>query len=181
MREEAGLDHFEGRSWRGFHHHAATVLLADGFLLPEADRRPAESPDPGGAGKRGSRPAADGARDPPGAPATRPAGRKDRSPVLPRTPIAGSNGVVLTDSSRLSGERETFHLSHPQTALMRILGRLSGGREHGSSCPPAAIVTGCGVDPLPPRAPVLLTVMPLVLGSVLSSSRRPSVTVVVPV
>jgi SRSO17 transposase len=25
---ELGLDHFEGRSWRGFHHHAALVLLA---------------------------------------------------------------------------------------------------------------------------------------------------------
>ncbi len=48
-----GLDHFEGRSWRGFHHHAAMVLLAYGFLLLEADRRPAGSPDPGGAGNKG--------------------------------------------------------------------------------------------------------------------------------
>src|SRR4051812_11030879 len=23
MKEELGLDHFEGQSWRGFHHHAA--------------------------------------------------------------------------------------------------------------------------------------------------------------
>jgi len=29
---ELGLDHFEGRSWRGFHHHACLVLLAAGFL-----------------------------------------------------------------------------------------------------------------------------------------------------
>jgi SRSO17 transposase len=29
---ELGLDHFEGRSWRGFHHHACLVVLAYGFL-----------------------------------------------------------------------------------------------------------------------------------------------------
>ena len=38
MREEMGLDHFEGRSWRGFHHHAAMVMLAYGFLLLERHR-----------------------------------------------------------------------------------------------------------------------------------------------
>jgi SRSO17 transposase len=29
--EELGLGHFEGRSWRGFHHHACLVMLAHGF------------------------------------------------------------------------------------------------------------------------------------------------------
>jgi SRSO17 transposase len=38
MKEELGLDHFEGRSWRGFHHHAAMVMLAYGFLLLERVR-----------------------------------------------------------------------------------------------------------------------------------------------
>jgi SRSO17 transposase len=38
MKEELGLDHFEGRSWRGFHHHAAMVMLAYGFLLRERHR-----------------------------------------------------------------------------------------------------------------------------------------------
>jgi SRSO17 transposase len=28
---ELGLAHFEGRSWRGFHHHACLVMLAHGF------------------------------------------------------------------------------------------------------------------------------------------------------
>jgi SRSO17 transposase len=28
MKEELGLNHFEGRSWRGFHHHACLVMLA---------------------------------------------------------------------------------------------------------------------------------------------------------
>ena len=51
MKEELGLDHFEGRSWRGFHHHAAMVLLAYGFLLLEQAR---PRPEPTGAGKKGT-------------------------------------------------------------------------------------------------------------------------------
>jgi SRSO17 transposase len=31
LLEQLGLGHFEGRSWRGFHHHAGLVLLAAGF------------------------------------------------------------------------------------------------------------------------------------------------------
>jgi SRSO17 transposase len=38
LKEELGLDHFEGRGWRGFHHHACLVLLAYGFLLLERHR-----------------------------------------------------------------------------------------------------------------------------------------------
>ena len=39
MRAELGLTHFEGRSWRGFHHHACMVFLAFGFLALERQRR----------------------------------------------------------------------------------------------------------------------------------------------
>lgn len=38
LKEELGMDHFEGRSWRGFHHHTAMTLLAYGFLLLERHR-----------------------------------------------------------------------------------------------------------------------------------------------
>ncbi|QDV34402.1 IS701 family transposase [Tautonia plasticadhaerens] len=38
MKEELGLDHHEGRSWRGFHHHACLVMLAFGFLTLEQHR-----------------------------------------------------------------------------------------------------------------------------------------------
>ena len=38
MKEELGLDHHEGRSWRGFHHHACLVMLAFGFLTLERHR-----------------------------------------------------------------------------------------------------------------------------------------------
>jgi SRSO17 transposase len=32
MKQEVGLDHFEGRTWRGFHHHAALCAIAHAFL-----------------------------------------------------------------------------------------------------------------------------------------------------
>jgi len=32
MKQEVGLDHYEGRSWRGFHHHATLCAVAHGFL-----------------------------------------------------------------------------------------------------------------------------------------------------
>jgi SRSO17 transposase len=35
LKRELGLDHFEGRSWNGFHHHATMTLLAYGFLTLE--------------------------------------------------------------------------------------------------------------------------------------------------
>lgn len=37
MKRDLGLDHFEGRSWRGFHHHACLVMLAFGFELISSD------------------------------------------------------------------------------------------------------------------------------------------------
>jgi SRSO17 transposase len=42
LKDELGLDHFEGRSWNGFHHHAALTFLAYGFLVLEQQRPPAE-------------------------------------------------------------------------------------------------------------------------------------------
>jgi SRSO17 transposase len=32
LKEEIGLDHFEGRSWRGFHHHVTLCAAAHAFL-----------------------------------------------------------------------------------------------------------------------------------------------------
>jgi SRSO17 transposase len=40
MKEELGLDHFEGRSWRGWNHHVVLVLLAYAFLQDVRRRRP---------------------------------------------------------------------------------------------------------------------------------------------
>jgi len=47
MKQELGLDHFEGRTWRGFHHHAALCAVAHGFLaLRRALFPPEDSLDP---------------------------------------------------------------------------------------------------------------------------------------
>jgi SRSO17 transposase len=72
LKQELGLGHYEGRGWRGFHHHASLCIAAYGFLIslretipPSApaqtpgrqapglpDRyRPRGSPDPAGAAR----------------------------------------------------------------------------------------------------------------------------------
>ena len=35
LKSELGLAHYEGRSWRGFHHHATLCIAAYGFLIRE--------------------------------------------------------------------------------------------------------------------------------------------------
>ena len=56
MKEELGLDHHEGRSWRGFHHHACLVMLAYGFLALEQRRLKQEQKKaPARRGKKGIR------------------------------------------------------------------------------------------------------------------------------
>jgi SRSO17 transposase len=67
LKQELGLGHFEGRGWRGFHHHASLCIAAYGFLVaerrrfspgrqprleapePPEDYRPRGSPRPAGA------------------------------------------------------------------------------------------------------------------------------------
>ena len=46
MKEEVGLDHFEGRTWRGFHHHVALCALAHGFLALQRALFPPEEEAP---------------------------------------------------------------------------------------------------------------------------------------
>ena len=35
LKQDFGLGHYEGRGWRGFHHHAALSIAAYGFLMAE--------------------------------------------------------------------------------------------------------------------------------------------------
>jgi SRSO17 transposase len=40
LKQEIGLGHYEGRGWRGFHHHASLCIAAYGFLVAERCRFP---------------------------------------------------------------------------------------------------------------------------------------------
>jgi len=40
LKQELGLGHFEGRGWRGFHHHATLCIAAYGFLISEREAIP---------------------------------------------------------------------------------------------------------------------------------------------
>jgi hypothetical protein len=38
LKQELGLGHYEGRGWRGFHHHATLCIAAYAFLIAERAR-----------------------------------------------------------------------------------------------------------------------------------------------
>jgi SRSO17 transposase len=42
LKQDFGLSHYEGRGWRGFHHHASLSTAAYGFIM--AERLSAEKP-----------------------------------------------------------------------------------------------------------------------------------------
>ena len=46
LKQELGLGHFEGRGWRGFHHHASLCIAAYGFLVAERCRFSPRAGDP---------------------------------------------------------------------------------------------------------------------------------------
>ena len=83
LKEELGLDHFEGRSWRGWHHHVSLVCLAHLFLQSERSR---PAPTPAAGGKKPGRPTAQSQaalRAPEPAPDAPPPARRAAAPVLP--------------------------------------------------------------------------------------------------
>ena len=90
LKEELGLDHFEGRSWTGLHHHALLTMIGFAFLqhrrLMAARRRQA-------GGKTGQKTRADEARSAPHALA---AGTAPRAPR--RT--AGDRAAPMSSVSR---------------------------------------------------------------------------------
>jgi len=46
LKQEVGLGHFEGRGWRGFHHHATLCIAAYGFLISERETIPPSATRP---------------------------------------------------------------------------------------------------------------------------------------
>jgi SRSO17 transposase len=57
LKQEVGLDHFEGRGWRGFHHHASLSIAAYGFLISERKTIPPSGPDSARRGPQAGLPA----------------------------------------------------------------------------------------------------------------------------
>lgn len=46
LKQEIGLGHYEGRGWRGFHHHGTLCIAAYGFLIAERAAIPPSGPPP---------------------------------------------------------------------------------------------------------------------------------------
>ena len=44
LKQEVGLGHYEGRGWRGFHHHVTLCIAAYGFLVAEQATIPPSAP-----------------------------------------------------------------------------------------------------------------------------------------
>jgi SRSO17 transposase len=44
LKQEVGLGHYEGRGWRGFHHHASLCIAGYGFLVSEKETIPPSGP-----------------------------------------------------------------------------------------------------------------------------------------
>jgi SRSO17 transposase len=82
LKQEFGLDHFEGRGWRGFHHHATLCIAAYGFLLAERFTLPKKTLQQPVLGEIPALPGDFRPRGSPAPPASR--ARFDRNPA-PRT------------------------------------------------------------------------------------------------
>ncbi|QDV39543.1 Transposase DDE domain protein (plasmid) [Tautonia plasticadhaerens] len=144
MKEELGLDHHEGRSWRGFHHHACLVMLAFGFLTLERRRARRGRSRPG---KKGRPSAGDhGAGDPPGVAAAAGAGQPAGLRALPALahPLQDqANGVVLEALTKPCGMEFAPWCCFPPNRRRHHHGeRPHAGRVLRSGCPPPAAGTG---------------------------------------
>ncbi|MGH6948028.1 MAG: IS701 family transposase [Kiloniellales bacterium] len=110
LKQEVGLGHFEGRGWRGFHHHATLCIAAYGFLISERETIPPSAPSsttffpelavPGGYRPRG---AATAARTP------HPELDRNHAPTADRRPRQKPAAMsMLCSSNRKALAAETF-------------------------------------------------------------------------
>lgn len=99
LKQEVGLGHYEGRGWRGFHHHATLCIAAYGFLISERGTIPPSGP---GAAAKFQKPAVSDSYRPRGAalPARAPHPELDRDPQTTPHHRAGQNARPLSMLSR---------------------------------------------------------------------------------
>jgi len=94
LKQELGLGHYEGRGWRGFHHHGALCIAAYGFLVAE---RAAIPPSATGHARLVQAPALPDGHRPRGAPDTyrTPRAALDRDTQTPDHPRLGQKATTM--------------------------------------------------------------------------------------
>lgn len=101
LKQEFGLNHYEGRGWRGFHHHATLCTAAYGFLLAHRLKR-------GGSKKNSARP---------------------KAPRLPDDYTPRGAGTSSASRARLHRDAALPHRSRARTTS-RALSVLRDGEGH---------------------------------------------------
>ena len=95
LKQELGLGHYEGRGWRGFHHHAALCIAAYGFLVAERAAIPPSGPGATGLVEAPAVPA--GYRPRGGAASHRaPCPALDRDPAPAHRPSPGPSAATMS-------------------------------------------------------------------------------------
>jgi SRSO17 transposase len=96
LKQEIGLDHYEGRGWPGFHHHGTLCIAAYGFLISERETIPPSGPRAAG---MFAKPAIPGGYRPRGAAdktaTARPQLDRDRPPDIDRRARANPAAMPL--------------------------------------------------------------------------------------
>src|ERR1700681_1200130 len=105
LKQEVGLGHFEGRGWRGFHHHATLCIAAYGFLISERETIPPSGPRSAG---MFAKPAISGGYRPRGAAAQAPTAR----PQLNRDRPLRNGGRDRADAAALPMLRPQISTKH---------------------------------------------------------------------
>jgi SRSO17 transposase len=97
LKQEIGLGHYEGRKWRGFHHHATMCIAAYAFLVAERGLFP-----PGGTGRQSRFPQSE-------------ISRGQRSGTS-----AGTSGTAQSDLDR-DGAKRTHCISRARPTALPLL------------------------------------------------------------
>ncbi len=100
LKQELGLGHFEGRSWRGFHHHATLCIAAYAFLLAQRIAAPKKTLPHPIFGQVSALPEGFRPRGSPAPPAPHPGLDHDAAPGTRRRPHRRTRSVPVLRSER---------------------------------------------------------------------------------